>query len=150
MDWCFLGGGSLLLLARIFSCRSGFILDSRGILEDASLFPTGMIFWNEISGYRLISFQHQTFLVVCLESSDAFIARLHPVCRILCRYTTNLIGTPVAFGTSGLRISAEELLRLCTEHLEHHRQAAGNGVVQRIFRNTMSHSRHTGVYSIVG
>ena len=125
----FFGGGSLLGVARFFSNRPGLVLNSDGILENASLFPIGLIPWTEISGLHLAKFNRQTLLVVWLDSPETFVARLQPVSRLLCRCNIELIETPVAFGTGTLQISAEELLRLCTEYLELHRQTSGNGAV---------------------
>ncbi len=122
VGWAGLIVGSLLgvaLLRKLVDSRPGLILNGQGIVDNSSAFAAGLIPWPDISGFDVYApvkrHKRQRILVIKLIDPEKYIARGNRLQQALNRMNYKMCGSPIAITSSTLRVSFDDMLKLCSD-----------------------------------
>ena len=102
----------LFCVRKLFDKRPGLVLNSSGLVDNASAFAAGFIPWSDVAGARVHEIQRRKILVVGLRDPRKYADRGGALRRALNRANSGMIGSPVAIPSTALAIDFEELLSL--------------------------------------
>jgi hypothetical protein len=108
---CF-GGCGLYGLFKLFDRRPGLVLNSSGIVDNASGVAAGFIPWSEVTGASLYEIQGQKMLRIGVRDPRKYVERGGALKRALNRANSKMGGSPVAISSASLKIDFPELLSL--------------------------------------
>ncbi len=111
----FFGLCGLYALFRLLVRRPSLIVDERGITDNASAVAVGLIRWDEIAEIYAYDFMGQRFLGIVPVDTDAVLARVSPIKRMLSRANRGLSNAPINIPSVGLAIPIDELLKRIRE-----------------------------------
>ena len=107
---------------KIFDEKPGLVLNSSGLVDNASPAAAGFIPWSEVLGLGVLEIQKQKTLVVAVRDPEKYIDRGGALKRALNRANHKLTGSPVAISSVALKIDFSELVSLFNRY---HRKYGG-------------------------
>ena len=113
----FFGGCGLYGLAKLFDKKPGLVLNSSGLVDNASAVAAGFIPWSEVTGAGVYEVQKQKMLVVGLRDPQKYVDRGSALRRSLNRANSRMVGSPVAIPSVALKIDFAELVSLFDRYL---------------------------------
>lgn len=119
----FFGLLGLYGLRKVFDKRPGLVLNSSGIVDNASAVAAGFIPWSEILGASVYEIQKQKMLIIGVRDPQKYIERGGALKRALNSANYEMSGSPVAISAVTLKIDFSELVSL----FERYRQRYGAG-----------------------
>lgn len=108
----FFGACGVYALLKLFDKRPGLILNSSGLVDNASGVAAGFIPWSEVLGAGVYEVQGQKMLIIGLRDPQKYIDRGNAVRRLLNRSSHRMTGSPVAVSSVALKIDFKELVSL--------------------------------------
>lgn len=102
--------------AKLFDKKPGLVFGSSGITDNSSGIAAGLIPWGDIEGFGVHEIQGQKMLVVLLKDPDKYIERGSALRRSVNRANHNMSGSPIAIGSSGLKIGFDDLQSVAMEY----------------------------------
>jgi hypothetical protein len=108
---CF-GGCGLYGLVKMFDKKPGLVLNSSGIVENASAVSAGFIPWSEVTGAGVREIQGQKMLMIGVRDPGKYIGRGGALKRALNKANAKMGGSPVAISSVVLKIDFAELVSL--------------------------------------
>lgn len=108
----FFGLCGLYASVKLFDKRPGLILNSSGIVDNASGVAAGFIPWPEVLGSGVYEVQKQKMLIIGVRDPQKYIDRGGALKRALNRANYKMTGSPVAISSVALKIDFSELVSL--------------------------------------
>lgn len=118
---CF-GGLGLYGLVKLFDRKPGLVLNSSGIVDNASAVSAGFIPWSDVTGASVYEIQSQKMLKIGVRDPQKYIERGGALKRALNRANSKMGGSAVAIPAVSLKIEFAELLSLFARY---HRKYGG-------------------------
>ena len=119
------GLGGLYGLKKLFDKRPGLILNSSGIVDNASAVAAGFIPWSEVLGSGVFEIQKQKLLIIGVRDPRKYIDRGGALKRTLNNANYKMSGSPVSISSVTLKIDFAELVSLFNRY--HQKYGAGPG-----------------------
>ena len=119
----------LFCVKKLFDKRPGLVLNSSGVVDNASAFSAGFIPWSDVAGARVHEIQGRKILVVNLRDPRKYADRGGALRRVLNRANSSMIGSPVAIPSTALEVDFEKLVSLFFRYQQKYcaRDAASEG-----------------------
>lgn len=108
----FFGGCAVVAVRKMSDRKPGLVLNSTGVVDNASGVAAGLIPWAEVVGFGVFEMQKQQMLIVQVSDPEKYIGRGGALRRALNRANYKMTGSPVAIPSNTLRISFPELVAL--------------------------------------
>lgn len=99
-------------LRKMFDKRPGLVLNSEGIIDNASASAAGFIPWSEVAGSGIYEIQKTRMLVIGLRDPQKYLGRGNALKRTLNKANSNMVGSPVSISSTALKIEFAELVSL--------------------------------------
>lgn len=106
------GWAGSVSLVKGFDRSPGLILDTEGIVDNASGVAAGRVGWSEIKGFRVVTIRDQSSLAIDVANPERFVERVSGVRRWLVRLNWKYFGTPIHIGAQALQIEFPALVDL--------------------------------------
>jgi hypothetical protein len=106
------GLGGLYGLKKLFDKRPGLILNSSGIVDNASAVAAGFIPWSEVVGSGVLEIQKQKMLIIGVRDPRKYIDRGSALRRTLNNANYKMSGSPISISSVTLKIDFSELVAL--------------------------------------
>lgn len=114
----FFGGCAVVAVRKMLDKRPGLVLNSEGVVDNASGVSAGLIPWAEVLGTDVFEMQKQKMLIVMVSDPEKYIARGGALRQTMNRANFKMVGSPVAIPSNTLRISFPELVSLFERYRE--------------------------------
>ena len=125
-----MGGMLGIFLGRkIFNKDPGLILNSSGIVDNASAASAGFIPWSEVLGSEVFEMQNQKMLVVMVTDPEKYVARGGAIKQKLNKANYNMVGSPITISASTLKTNFSELQSIFDRYQQkygNHESSAGH------------------------
>ncbi|HZB46049.1 MAG TPA: STM3941 family protein, partial [Pyrinomonadaceae bacterium] len=108
----FFGLCGLYAFSKLFDRKPGLVLNSDGVVDNASGVAAGFIPWSEVLGSGVCEVQKQKMLIVGVRDPQKYIARGGALKRALNQANYRMTGSPVAIPSVALKIDFSELVSL--------------------------------------
>ena len=108
----FFGLCGLYGLKKLFDKKPGLVLNSSGIVDNASGVAAGFIPWSEVTGASIYEIQKQKMLIVGVRSPQRYLDRGGALKRAFNKANSKMVGSPVAISAAALKIDFAELVAL--------------------------------------
>jgi hypothetical protein len=108
----FFGACGLYGLRKMFDKKPGLVLNSDGIVDNASGVAAGFIPWSEVIGSGVVEIQKQKMLVIGVRDPQKYIDRGGALRRAMNRANSGMTGSPIAIPSVTLKINFSELVSL--------------------------------------
>ena len=108
----FFGLCGLYGLRKMFDKKPGLVLNSEGIIDNASGSAAGFIPWSEVTGSGIYEIQGSKMLIIGLRDPGKYIGRGNALSRAMNKANSNMVGSPVAIPSTSLKINFAELVSL--------------------------------------
>lgn len=108
----FFGGLGVFLVKKLFDKSPGLILNSEGIIDNASVASPGFIPWSEITGIDIFEISGQKMLIVMLTDPQKYAERGNFLIRKLNSANAKMSGSPIYISSNTLAIAFPELVSL--------------------------------------
>lgn len=112
------GACALYGVRKMFDRKPGLVLNSDGIVDNASAVAAGFIPWSEVVGAGVFEIQKQKMLVVGVSDPEKYIARGGALKRALNKANTGMTGSPVSISSTSLQTDFDELVSLFDRYLQ--------------------------------
>ena len=119
------GLGGLYGLKKLFDKRPGLILNSSGLVDNASAVAAGFIPWSEVLGSGVLEIQKQKMLIIGVRDPQKYIDHGGALKRTLNNANYKMSGSPVSISSVTLKIDFAELVSLFNRY--HQKYGAGPG-----------------------
>ena len=127
------GLGGLYGLKKLFDKRPGLILNSSGIVDNASAVAAGFIPWSEVLGSGVLEIQKQKMLIIGVRDPQKYIARGSALKRSLNNANYKMSGSPISISSVTLKIDFSELVSLFNRY--HQKYGTGPGAASAVREN---------------
>jgi hypothetical protein len=114
----FFGFCALYALKKMFDKKPGLVLNSAGIVDNASAVAAGFIPWSEVVGAGVFEIQKQKMLVIGLRDPGKYIDSGGALRRMVNKANQGMAGSPVTIPSTTLKIDFAELLSLFDRYLQ--------------------------------
>ena len=118
----FFGLCGLYAFVKLFDKKPGLILNSAGIVDNASGVAAGFIPWSEVTGASIYEIQKQKMLIIGVRSPQKYLDRGGALKRAFNKANSKMVGSPVAISSVALKINFAELVSLFERY---HRKYGG-------------------------
>lgn len=108
---CF-GLAGLFAVRKMFDRRPGLVLNSAGIVDNASGVAAGFIPWSDVTGSRIYEFQSARMLIINVRDPRKYTDRGGALRRAFNKANAKMGGSPIAIPSNSLQIDFPELLSL--------------------------------------
>lgn len=119
----FFGLSGLYGLKMLFDRKPGLVLNSSGIIDNASAMTAGFIPWSEIVGVGVYEIQSQKMLIIGVRDPRKYVERGSALKRLVNKANYKMGGSPIAISSIALQIDFPELLSLFDRYLQKYRAA---------------------------
>jgi hypothetical protein len=119
----FFGAGCLWSFVKLFDRKPGLVVDTEGIIDNASLVAAGRIAWSEIKGIELREVRSQKYVAIYVEEPGKYVKRANPLWRWLANINLKYFGTPVNISATALRTDFPKLRALLEEQFAKYSQS---------------------------
>jgi hypothetical protein len=123
----FFGLCGLYGLKKMFDKRPGLVLNSSGVVDNASAAAAGFIPWSEILGAGVYEIQKQKMLIIAVRDPQKYVDRGSALKRTFNKANYKMSGSPVAISSVTLKIDFAELVSLFNQY----HQKYGGASVER-------------------
>ena len=123
----FFGLCGLYAFVKLFDKRPGLILNSSGIVDNASGVAAGFIPWAEVLGSGVYEVQKQKMLIIGVRDPQKYLDRGGAVKRSLNKANAKMVGSPISIPSVALKINFAELVSLFERY---HRKYGGAPAVR--------------------
>lgn len=114
----FFGLAGLYGLKMLFDREPGLVLNSSGIVDNASAMTAGFIPWSEVIGVGVYEIQRQKMLIIGVRDPRKYVERGSALKQLVNRANHKLGGSPIAISSIALQIDFPELLSLFERYLQ--------------------------------
>lgn len=121
----FFGACGLYGLRKMFDKKPGLVLNSDGIVDNASGVAAGFIPWSEVTGSGVVEIQKQKMLVIGVRDPQKYIDRGGALRRAMNKANSGMTGSPVAIPSVTLKINFSELVSLFNRYQQKYCPAPG-------------------------
>ncbi len=121
---CFSGFSAIYSFIKLFNSKPGLIINSMGIVDNASGVSVGLIPWSEVTGLKVSSIQLVRFLTIEVVDTQKYIERGGWFKRMLNAGNMWITGSPINISSLPLSVKFDELVRVVTEALKDARARA--------------------------
>ena len=108
----FFGGCGVYGVRKMFDKKPGLVLNSSGVVDNASGVAAGFIPWSEVIGSGVVEIQKQKMLVIGVRDPQQYIDRGGALRRAMNRANYGMTGSPVAIPSVTLKMDFCELVSL--------------------------------------
>ena len=115
----FFGFSGLYSLKKVFDKKPGLILNSSGIVDNASAVAAGFIPWSDVTGSGIYEIQKQKMLIIGVRDPQKYLDRGGALSRAFNKANAGMSGSPVAISSVALKIEFSELVSLFNRY--HHK-----------------------------
>lgn len=112
----FFGFCGVVAVRKLFDKKPGLVLNSSGLVDNASGASAGPIPWSDVAGYEVIEIQGQKMLVIQVRDPRKYIDRGGALRRALNRASYKMGGGPVTIPSNTLKIGFPELVALFDQY----------------------------------
>lgn len=116
IDISFFGICAVVWTKKFFDKKPGLILNSDGIVDNASGVAAGLIPWVDIVRIHEFEITDQKMMIIDVSNPEKYIEACGPVKKWLLKANYKLTGSPINIPAVGLQINLDELLELCDEY----------------------------------
>lgn len=107
------------------SKKMALTIDDEGVRDQSSAVATGLIKWEDITGFRVYQVMTTKMILVDVKNPDEYIDRARgTLAKKAMEQNVKMVGTPVSINSSTLKISTDNILKLLNEELAFQRQLA--------------------------
>jgi hypothetical protein len=121
----FFGVCGLYGIRKMFDKKPGLVLNSDGIVDNASGAAAGFIPWSEVIGSGVVEIQKQKMLVIGVRDPQKYIDRGGALRRALNKANSGMTGSPIAIPSVTLKIDFSELVSLFNRYQQKYCAAPG-------------------------
>jgi hypothetical protein len=121
----FFGACGVYGLLKMFDKKPGLVLNSEGIVDNASGAAVGFIPWNEVIGAGVYEIQKQKMLVIGVRDPQKYVERGGALKRWVNKANLGMTGSPVTISSVALKIDFAELVPLFDRYAQ--KYCAGRG-----------------------
>jgi hypothetical protein len=115
----FFGFCGVYITKSLFDTQPGLVVDSAGIVDNASGIAAGRIAWEDIVAVKSMQIVNQKMLMIEVVNPDEYINRqTNPLSRQLAEANSKLYGTPVFIPANTLRCNFAKLTAIMQHHFE--------------------------------
>jgi hypothetical protein len=107
---------ALFFFRKLFNKEPGLILNSSGIVDNASAASAGFIPWADVLGSEVFEMQKQKMLVVMVTDPEKYVGRGNAIKQKLNKANYNMVGSPITISASTLKTNFSELRSLFEEY----------------------------------
>lgn len=108
----FFGGCGLYGFKKMFDKKPGLILNSSGLVDNASGVAAGFIPWSEVTGASVYEIQGQKMLIVGVRDPRKYVERGGALKRSLNRMNYKMTGSAISISSVALAVNFAELVSL--------------------------------------
>lgn len=105
---------------KMFDSKPGLIIDSKGLIDNSSGLAVGRIPWRDIVDVRVLKAEFGTYLVIDVRNPKSYAGRGNAFKRLINAGNMKMVGSPIAFDASTLRITFDKLVDLVESAFERH------------------------------
>jgi len=113
----FFGLCGLYALRALFDKKPGLVLNSSGLVDNASAVSAGFIPWSEVVGASVYEIQGQKMLVIDVRTPQTYIDRGGALRRLLNKANYRMVGSPIALSSKVLKIDFPRLVFLFNRYM---------------------------------
>lgn len=113
----FFGLCGLAALRKLLDKKPGLVLNSSGVMDNASGMSAGLIPWSEVVGVDVFEVEKQKMLIIRVSDPRKYVERGGPIRRAINKANYKVGGNPIAVASSALKIDFPELLALFDRYL---------------------------------
>lgn len=100
---------ALFFFKRLFNTEPGLILNSSGVVDNASAASAGFIPWSEVLGSEVFEMGNQKMLVIMVADPEKYVARGSAIKQKLNKANYNMAGSPITISATTLKTNFPEL-----------------------------------------
>jgi len=116
----FFGSSSLLLAAKLFTNKPGFVIDQHGFIDNADAVSAGRINWENMTDIEHWHFMGQALMLVKVKAPQEIMQQQSLFKRLLMYWNMKRFGTPVSITCGALEIRHEQLYQLIMQNFNSH------------------------------
>jgi hypothetical protein len=91
-------------LKKLFDKRPGLILNSSGIVDNASAVSAGLIPWSEVVGTEVFTIRRQKLMIIKIRDPQQYIESEGPLKRALHSANYRMCGSPIVISSNTLKM----------------------------------------------
>ena len=114
----FFGGAGVFIVRKFLDKRPGLVLNSEGIIDNASVASPGLIPWCEITGFNIFEMSGQKMLIVLVTDPEKYSKRGNFLKRTMNKANANMSGSPIYISANSLQIAFPELISEFERYLQ--------------------------------
>ena len=100
---------ALFFFRKLLNKEPGLILNSSGIMDNASAASAGFIPWSEVLGSEVFEMQKQKMLVIMVSDPEKYVQRGSAIKQKLNKANYNMVGSPITISATTLKTNFAEL-----------------------------------------
>jgi hypothetical protein len=112
----FFGGVGVFIVKKFFDKTPGLVLNSSGIIDNASVASPGFIPWSEITGIDIFEMNGQKMLIVMLTDPQKYAELGNFLIRKLNAANAKMSGSPIYISANTLKIAFPEIVSLFEQY----------------------------------
>jgi hypothetical protein len=117
---------------KLFDKQPGLVLNSSGIVDNASGVAAGFIPWSEVVGFGVYEIQKQKMLVIGVSDPQKYIDRGGALKRLANKANHKMSGSPVTISSVALKIDFPELVALFDRYPQKYGAAHGGAPAAQV------------------
>ena len=106
----------LLFFRKLFDKEPGLILNSAGIVDNASAASAGFVPWSDVLGTAVFEMQKQKMLVVRVKDPEKYVERGSAIKQKLNKANYNMVGSPITISATTLKTNFADLCSVFDEY----------------------------------
>ena len=123
----FFGSLGIFLVKSFFDKKPGLILNSDGILDNASGLSESFVPWSEVTGFDIFEMHRQKMLIVLVTDPKKYANRGNFLKRALNKANANMSGSPIYISSNSLQIGFPELVATFEKYFKKYGDPSARG-----------------------
>lgn len=115
----FFGLCAIVAFRKLFDKKVGLVIDSTGIMDNASGLSAGQIHWKNVTNIKAIKVAGENLLMIIVNNPDEFINRQkNPILKKMAKLNHINYGSPISLSANGLKCKFSELDKILNDQFE--------------------------------
>ena len=123
----FFGACGVYGIVKMFDRKPGLVLNSDGVVDNASGVAAGFIPWSEVLGAGVYEVQGRKMLIIGVRDPRKYIERGGALRRMLNKANNGMTGSPITIPSVTLKMNFSEVVSLFNRYQEKYAPAPGDG-----------------------
>jgi hypothetical protein len=112
---------AIFSIYKLFSKKTGLIIDDAGFTDNSGGVALGFISWSDVTGFRVVKIQSTKFVLVYLRQPNKYLSKYSKLKQKLMGLNNKMYGTPFSITSTSLRCDFDELHSLLEKYLKNYR-----------------------------